>query len=784
MVYVTEPFSAAGEDASKGDSVDLRGRPQQQDAGDSHVGPSRTEEVGGQPLVEWLRIARDSYQTSERYVDSSLRWQWERNERAFQSRHPPGSKYLSDHYKSRSKLFRPKTRTMIRTGEAQAAASFFSNEDVVTVNALDTMNPQAQASAKLNHELLQYRLTTPNKRIAIPWFQTLVGAYQDAQKYGVVASKQWWEFVEQTETEYEEQYDWRDKPMTDMEGNPVVEPVETSRVRFDRPRCDLIAPENVRIDRAADWIDPINTSPFVILVHPMYVHEIQNRAKEPDPKTGEPPWYEVPVATLKTAASRHEWDSTRTEREQNREDSKESETPIDEFSIVWVHENMVHWEGEDWVYYTAGVHEMLSPPKRLVEVYPHLHPGERPVVMGYSILETHKAYPSGKPQLTEQLQQETNDIANLRLDNVKLALAKRWVVRRGRQVDLQSILRNTPGSVTLANDIDDVKEIQTRDVTQSAYAEQDRINVDFDSIAGNFDQGTVQTNRKMNETVGGMEILHGAATQISELDLRVFTETWVEPVLNQIVRMEQFYETDERILALAGENAQLAPQFGINEVTDELLMQELVTKVNVGIGATDPQRRLQKLQLGLTSLVELFGEQVRQKLNFEEIVKEVMGPLGYRDGSRFFKEGPDPQVAQLMEQLQQMQQQMEAKAQDNEAKYEIERLKQIGDLLKQYLENQGGIQEEQIKAESDWRRQGLENYEQELQTASGLFGNLFDQHNQDAERGFKAQEAERERGQRMSEKLMDQMFQGQESERDRQVQQQQNRMTNGSGQQR
>ena len=33
---------------------------------------------------------------------------------------------------------------------------------------------------------------------------------------------------------------------------------------------------------------------------------------------------------------------------------------------------------------------------------------------------------------------------------------------------------------------------------------QDRINLDFDELAGNFSSASVSSNRKMNETVGGM----------------------------------------------------------------------------------------------------------------------------------------------------------------------------------------------------------------------------------------------------------------------------------------
>ena len=114
-------YGPSGEDASHGDSVDAMHSAQS--AGvplEESPDPAVSGEGGDGP--DWLRIARDSFEDSHRFVESSLRAQWERNQRAFQNRHPGGSKYFSDAYKHRTKLFRPKTRSVIRQGEAHAAA--------------------------------------------------------------------------------------------------------------------------------------------------------------------------------------------------------------------------------------------------------------------------------------------------------------------------------------------------------------------------------------------------------------------------------------------------------------------------------------------------------------------------------------------------------------------------------------------------------------------------------------------------------------------------------------
>lgn len=691
------------EDAQHGDSVDLA---------------SAGGQASGATEPEWLRLARDAHSVSTRWFDNSIRPQLERNQRMFQSRHPPGSKYFSDTYKARSKIFRPKTRAMVRAGEAQAAASYFSNPKVVTVEAADDSDPMQLASARVNQQLLQYRLTNPNPRVSIPWFQTVVGAYQSAQVDGYVASKQWWEYVERKTGEREEIMKGPEGvPMLSEAGEPIMQIVEEFQVVFDRPRCDLIPPENIRIDPAASWVDPVSTSPYVIIEWPMYVFEVEAKAKEIDHLTGQPKFLTVDRSVMMSASTRQTYDSTRQQRENRREDSKTQETPITEFSIVWVHENFIKYGGEDWVFHTAGVHALLSTPRPVSEAYPHCGVGERPIVMGSCIVEAHKVLPSGKPQLSAGLQDETNDLANLRLDNVKLAINKRMKVRRGRQTDLHALVRGVPGAVVLVQEMDDVEELDVRDVTQSAFMEQDRINVDMDEVLGNFSSGSVQTNRRLNETVGGMSMLRGAATLVSELDLRVFSVTWAQPALSQIVRLEQMFESDEKILALAAKKAQQHQRFRINQVTDELLMQSVTTIVNVGIGATDPMQRLEKLFAGLKMLVEIYGPQVVMILDVQEIVEEIFSVIGYMDGMRFFKfDDEDPAVKILKAQIEELKKLVEGKQMEVQGKLDVSKMQALARVLSQAMTNEGetqaasikagaNLKQTEMKAEADFRKE-------------------------------------------------------------------------------
>lgn len=577
--------------------------------------------------TNWLQLAKDAHQSSTSYVDANYRKKWEDGLRMFQSRHPQDSKYLSDAYKHRSKIFRPKSRSLVRKHEAAAAAAFFSNLDVISTAAVNQNDRNQAASADLWKEVINYRLTK-----TIPWFLTLVGAMQDAMTVGVACSYQYWKYEAKSVMEYETATDEFGMPILGEDGQPML--VERPRmvVKKDQPCIELMPVENIRIDPGASWINPIESSPYVIRLVPMYVCDVKSMMNNIDQKTNAPKWKQLTDGQIKSAM-KNDNDSTAQTREQNRQDSKDpGNTAIGDYEIVWVHENFMRVDGEEMVFYTLGTEFMLSDAKPLGEVY---FTGERPIVMGCCVVETHKVMPESPVLLGEQLQREANEVVNQRLDNVKLVLNKRYIVKRGAQVDIKSLVRNVPGSVTLANDVqNDVNALEFQDVTSSSYQEQDRINVDYDELTGNFSQGSIMTNRKMNETVGGMGMISNAANQITEYTLRTFTETWVEPVLRQLVKMEQKYETDEVILAIAASQAKLIETYGVSEINDELLGQELTLSVNVGMGATNPDQKLGRF-MGAMQAYSSVATMELPGLDMKEIGKEVFGLAGYRDGGRF-----------------------------------------------------------------------------------------------------------------------------------------------------
>jgi hypothetical protein len=646
------------------------------------------------PDKDWLQLAKESYLSSTSYLDNNFRKKIEDNLRHFQSKHHAGSKYNKPAYKLRTRIFRPKTRAFVRSNEAAAVAAFFANKDAASIEPQNPDDPLQEASAEITKELLNYRLEN-----SIPWFVTCIGALQDAQVVGVVASYQSWEYEERQNKRKFELLDEFNNPIIDGEtGKPVIEEQVDVEVIKDRPVCKLLPIENIRIHPGSDWTDPINTSPYLIIMWPVFVKDVKAKMKTPDPKTGEPKWKKLDDGEIK-ACTKHIYDSTRLVRESQREDSTDNQAAgksSGEFDVVWVHENFIDIDGHDYVYLTMGIQHMLTDPVPIQKRYFH---GSRPVTMGCGVIETHKIMPDSLVELGSPIQKELNENACQRSDNVKLVMNKRWKVKRGSQVNPKTLTRNVAGDVIFMNKLDDVEGEEFHDVTGSSYMEQDRLNVDFDELVGMFSPSTIQTNRQMGETVGGMKMLRGGVNNLVEYLLMTFSETWLEDTIKQLIKLEQYYETDQTILAIAAQKAQLFQKYGIDQVTDELLNQNLTIKVNVGMGATDPMLKLERFLLGVQKYTEIETQQMEvavktgmpPSLNLEEVQKEIFGRLGHRDGMRFFnkpQQGQDPQMDQLFMQMQQMQQMIEQLQAALEDKQADRNVKLLDTQIKQEAENQ------------------------------------------------------------------------------------------------
>lgn len=616
---------------------------------------------------DWLDIANRAYDDSDTYLDTALRKRLERNYSLSLSKHPTGSKYYTESYKHRSRIFRGKTASAIRKNMAACALALFSTQDVVSITPEDDNDEEGKIASKAIDLICNYHLNT-----SIPWYRVANGAYKEAMINGFVFSKQWWAW-----------------------DSVIVDDEEV--ITRDEPVIELMPPENVRISPASDWLDPVNTSPYLILSTPMFVGDIKNRM--------ELDWFKHDTEKISAAIKEEEYDSIRKSREGDKPDSKTESVSVKDHDIAWVRENFVNHDGICHCYYTLGRSLLLSAPAQVMDVYPHCIDGKPPVRMGVNEIEPFSTYPQSMVERTEGLQIQANELVNQRFDNVQQVLNKRWVAQRGKNVDYRSLTKNVPGSVTMTDDVNAVKPMVTNDVTSSSYNEQNLLNMDFDELSGSFATSSVATNRQLNETVGGMQLLAGHANVLTEFPLRTFVESWVEPVMRDLVGMVKTYEGTERIQKITG----------IREINHASLQKAVITRVNVGFGSTDPQQKVNRLMFALSTLSQLMANpKLAGAMNLEEISAEVFGAVGFRDGARFvpgLKEDGNPQIKQLQQQLQQLQQEIEQKKAEKQMDFQLAQFKAQVEMQKEQAraaDNENERQSREKIAEMELRKTAAE----------------------------------------------------------------------------
>ncbi|MCF1431340.1 MAG: hypothetical protein LPD71_00090 [Shewanella sp.] len=680
--------------------------------------PSDADQSGDEQGNHWLRKARDAYTTSTDYCKSNVWRQWRKNLCHFRNQHDHATKYAQKGYAGRSRVFRPKTRSSLRNSEAALARALFSNNDLVNIKAGDAGSPEQRASADVVKEILNYRLTKK-----LYWYLTAMGAYQDTYNYGICISKQSWLFdshVDRHETPL------MNEGMTVLgeDGMPEMAVQEDEVVDKDDLNIDLIPPENFRFSPMADWRDPVATSPYLIELIPMYAGEVLEKMQQVDDKTGQPQWKKYSLEDV-LSANKDEFNEVRRAREGDNRSDPADEFEGTEFSTVWVHQNIMREGGQDWFYLTLGTHLMLTDPRPVEEVFAQ----GRPYVVGISIIEAHKTHPAGGTELGCPLQQEINEIANQRLDNVRLVLNKRYYIKRNGNVDLDALKRNIPGSGVLMNDVDAVKTVDTNDVTSSSYAEQDRLAVELDELLGNFSQASVQSNRNLNETVGGMNMMGDSANSVQEYTIRTFIESWVEPVLRQCIKLIQLYETDTTIVSLCAKQANVYQKYRVEQITDQMIARDLTTTVNVGMGNTDPTKRVNRLMLGINTAVNLPG--AAQRLDSDEVINELFANLGYQDGERFFTPAedmeeqeppPDPKMMEVQARMQIAQQEAQIRQHQIQMDMEIAqaRLQNDREIAMMKLALEKDLKLSEIQSRLGLQQQQVQQKDKQIQTTRDI----------------------------------------------------------------
>lgn len=653
----------------------------------------------GMTEAEWIALGRRCFNTGRTYYETGWRDEHIKNSYLFRSEHAPDSKYSDPVYRLRSKIFRPNTRMSARSWEADVAAALFMNDDYMTVSSEIKGDDGAAESAGVIQELMNIRLRQDM------WYQTCIGAAQDAFVNGPVYAKVYWK---QELGMYPKQVSIRD-PFT---GIDLPGPLEwVTKRTVNQPTIDLIMPEHLIIDPSASWKDPVGTAGYIIHQKVMSVDDVTRKME-----SGE--WNMLSENQILSCRWAMDDDATKqAKRGEGTPDPNDSDMADRTYETVRVLEVIVRRNGCDYVYDMMGETFLLCAPVPLEARYHH---GRRPFVVGTAMIESHNTMPESKTKIGSQLQHAINDTANARMDNVRLAMNKRVIVRRGANVDLAGLMKSTPGGVVLTqNPATDITPMEVNDVTASSYQETEQLTMEMNELQGTFSAQAVANNRDMNETVGGMEMLSSAATKVVDYDIRTFVNTFVEPALTLFMLNIQYYEDDALIVDKALGEAGEFPRLQYADLDDDFFTKQLMLRVDTGIGATNPMQRINTLLMAVNQVAGLPG--MGEALDSKAVSRRIFATCGLGTGEQFFKnlannyqepeqgqQAPDPMVQAAQEEAKGVIQ-AEQVRQDNENQRFKLKLEQEVQLKQMELEARS--QDNTLKLALD-----AENHDKDIQS--------------------------------------------------------------------
>ena len=492
---------------------------------------------------------------------------------------------------SRSKLFIPYTYQIVETVVPKLMLAMFEQRPYARTVPLGVNdNEERREKAKSMNNLLEYFFM--QKMAFIP---TMADVFKNLVLYGTAITKQKWDYktrkvrkkVPKNILGFDMKNSFRTVETEVVEcDNPVVEDIDIQRFYFD-PAGMTIKDQRYNIQEY--WIDR---------------HELLQ--KNELSKTEEYP--NGIYINLDKVSNRNEGADTGGYADVNNT-FMPSEVGISEASNgkKGIH-ILEYWLGE-WLVMVANENTVVL---SIPNPFDHM---EKPFVKWTFSNVPHQFYGEGTAQPIKDLQDELNTIRNQRIDNVSIALNKMWKIRRDSSIDTKQLISRPAGFVEV-DEMDDLEEIEMKDVTQSGYNEETIVKQDIDLTTGvNDTQRGSSPERR--ETATTMSILDKAGSERFQLIVLLLGMGGFKEMVAQIIGLvKQYVDKPTEILITGEDEAQLN--------TATVYPSDIQHEYDIiGLAATLDNAANKEVRLqNLTNLYNFLKD--RPELNHSALIKEIL----------------------------------------------------------------------------------------------------------------------------------------------------------------
>ncbi len=267
--------------------------------------------------------------------------------------------------------------------------------------------------------------------------------------------------------------------------------------------------------------------------------------------------------------------------------------------------------------------------------------GLLPFLMARYIPVQHELYGIGIPEIAEDLQTELNTVRNQRMDNVNLIINRMFIANKYADINLDQLV-SYPGNVILTNDINAIQALDTRDVTKSAYMEEEIIKQDIDNSTGNYSyaRGAPPERR---ETATGIVRLQQASDVRFDTVVKMLEFTVIRHIAKMFLWLDYQFLPKEELEKILGEEdymGLMADKFYAQPV-DVMLKQYLFQPMGSSTTALREVRIQQVMQA-----YQLFNQD--PQINQTELKKMVLDVLELKNQSKLLLPPPSVPEASAM----------------------------------------------------------------------------------------------------------------------------------------
>jgi hypothetical protein len=259
--------------------------------------------------------------------------------------------------------------------------------------------------------------------------------------------------------------------------------------------------------------------------------------------------------------------------------------------------------------------------------------GLLPFVMARYVPIQHELYGIGIPEIALDLQEELNTVRNQRMDNVNLIINRMFIANKYADINLDQLV-SYPGNVILTNDINAIKDLDTRDITKSAYMEEEIIKNDLDNATGEFMylRGAPPERR---ETATGIVRLQQAGTARFDTIVKLLEFTVVRHIAKMALWLDYQFLPKEELQKIIGDEDydRLGSEKFYEQPIDVMLKQYNFQPMGSSTTAVKEVRIQQTMQA-----YSLFNQD--PQIDQTELKKMVLDALDIKNQSKLLLQPP------------------------------------------------------------------------------------------------------------------------------------------------